>query len=475
MPAVPRENPPRRRSSLSVRTRIVSVITLVSALGLLAVGLSVYVVERHRILDQIDQRLRANLESARYLVAEGSWSTSSAALAAVVERMSPDDNTGALGMTDGRITTVPGVELDVDLREAEDFAAHVERTRHVDGPTIGTFAEDGVVWRYLAAPIAIAGSEPPRVTTFVMVYDVEAELGEINTAARMFLIVSVIALGVIAGSGTIVATRLLRPLRVMRRTAERVSAQSLEERLPIVGTDDVAELATTMNEMLDRLDEALASQRRLLSDVGHELNTPLTIVRGHIELMDPEDPEDARGTRDLALDELQRMSQLVRDLSDSASLHGPSPVQPEPVDVADLLLQIGRKAAAIDGVRLHMGALANGVALLDPARITQAMLQLVQNAVTHGGGEVELGSAFIHGRLELTVRDHGPGVAEAQQARIFERFARGAGSEDRAGSGLGLSIVQVIARAHGGDAAVSDAAGGGARFVVSLPVSPRSE
>ncbi|MBP1324900.1 signal transduction histidine kinase [Leucobacter exalbidus] len=467
--------PSRRGPAFSVRTRIVSMITLVTAFGLTAVGVSVYMVERHRILEQLDVRLTANLDSARYIVEEGpgttaDWDSSRAALTAVVERMSPDDNTGALGMAEGRIITVPGIQLDLDLRDAHDFADHVERARHTDGPTIGTYAEQGVIWQYLAAPISIAGSADPAEVVFVLVYDTEAELAEFNEAARMFIIVSIIVLAVVAATGTIVATRLLRPLRHMRETAERVSARSLDERLPIVGNDDVAELAETMNEMFDRLDGALDSQRQLLSDVGHELKTPITIVRGHIELMDPTDPTDARDTRELVMDELQRMGQLVQDLSSAAALHGPSPVHLVPVDSSDLVRLIARKAAAVDGATVQLGEVAEVVALLDSARITQAMLQLAQNAVTHGGGAIEIGSRCDARTLHLWVRDHGPGIDDASKTLIFERFARGAGAGNRAGSGLGLNIVQVIARAHSGEVEVSDAADGGAIFTITVPI-----
>ena len=160
------DQPAKRRLSLSVRTRIITVITIVTALGLLAVGVSVYLVERHRILEQVDVRLQANLDSAQYIVGEGrpdtgTWDSSTAALTAVVERMSPDDNTGALGMVNGKITTVPGVPLDLDLQRESDFAVHVDSVADQQGATIGTYAENGVVWRYLAAPIAIEGSPAP--------------------------------------------------------------------------------------------------------------------------------------------------------------------------------------------------------------------------------------------------------------------------------------------------------------------------
>ncbi len=462
---------------VSVRTRIVVTITIVAALGMLAVGVALYAVERTRIIAQIDDRLSANVESARYIVGEGPrleadgtarpWSTAREALETVVQRMSPDDNTGAVGIANGRAAYTPGVALDVDLLDAPGFVPHVVATV-TDAPRLGTYVDDGVTWRYVAVPIHLADSPPPDTVVFAMAYDVEAELGEINEATRVYLITVAAVLLVIAASASIVASRLLRPLRRMRETADRISARSLDERLPVRGNDDVSALAVTMNAMLDRLDGAMDSQRELLGDVGHELKTPLTIVRGYLEVMDPQDPDDVRETQELVTDELDRMARLVQDLSATARLHGPAPVSPRAVDAGDLMQQIVRKAEGIEGAQVTAGPLAEVVADLDPARITQAMLQLAQNAVTHGGGRIEIGSDATAERIRLWVRDHGPGVPLELRETVFDRFHR----SESGGSGLGLSIVQVIARAHGGEARVTDpATGPGALFLITLPRS----
>ncbi|MGX1703051.1 sensor histidine kinase [Microbacterium sp. NPDC055357] len=459
---------------VSVRTRLIAVMTLVAAIGLLSVGFVVYLEERERILSQIDELLAANLESARFLVEQGAddsgtWDSAEQALTTIVQRTAPDDNTGVIGLVDGAPALVPGISLDVDLQSAPGFVPHILKTAPESEPVIGTYTGDDVAWRYLAVPVTIDG-DATATAGFVIAYDIDAELAEINSAARVFLIASLVTLVVIAVVGVLVTTRLLRPLRQMRETAERVSAQSLTERLPIVGRDDVSELAQTMNDMLDRLDEALDSQRRLLSDVGHELKTPITIVRGHLEVVDPDDASDVRATRDLVVDELERMSRLVQDLAADAALHGPSPVRLAPTDAADLVQQILRKAQGIEGSDVIAGDIAQVVTALDAARVTQAVLQLAQNAVTHGGGRMEIASRVAGDALEISVRDHGPGVADDAKPHVFDRFHRGADAHERSGSGLGLHIVQVIARAHGGSVRVADAAGGGARFVIALPL-----
>ncbi|MFC8680043.1 ATP-binding protein [Microbacterium ureisolvens] len=471
----PAHAPKRRLPALSVRTRLIAVITIVSAIGMLAVGFVVYLEERGRILQQVDQLLEASLESAGYLVERGdddtgTWDSTAQALAVVVQRAAPDDNTGTIGVIDGAPALVPGVPLDVDLLAVDGFVPHVVAGTQEGEPVIGTYAEQGVTWRYLGAPITV-GDAPEDAGLFVIAYDIEAELAEINEAARVWAIASALTLLVIAAVAALVTTRLLRPLRQMRETAERVSAQSLSERLPIVGRDDVSELAATMNDMLDRLDEALDSQRRLLSDVGHELKTPITIVSGYLDVVDPDDPRDVRETRDLAVDELARMAQLVQDLASAAALHGPAPVKPVAVDAADLVQQIVRKAQGIEGAAIEPGPIAEVVTALDPGRVTQAVLQLAQNAVTHGGRRMVISSAVAADALEISVRDFGPGVPPDARAHVFDRFVRGADADGRSGSGLGLNIVQVIARAHGGGARVEDAPGGGAVFTLWLPLT----
>ncbi|MCI2956216.1 HAMP domain-containing histidine kinase [Agromyces atrinae] len=460
----------------TVRTRIILVIVIASALGMLSVGVVVYLVERDRILSDVDERLRASLESARVLVGTGlggeAWPSSQAALEAVVTRTSPDDNTGALGVIDGTAALVPGVALDVDLQSAPGFVAHVGDLAQ-ESPVLGTYAADDVSWRYLAAPIAVQGSPAPESVLFVTAYDLDAELAEIDGPARIYLIAAAIAIAVIAGSAGIVAARLLQPLRRMRETAARVSARSLAERLPVTGNDDVSQLAATMNDMLDRLDAALDAQRRLLSDVGHELKTPLTIVSGHLEVMNTDDAQDVRGTRDLVVDEIERMGRLVRDLAAEASLHGTAPLEMQDIEAAALLRQIARKAEGLDGAHVELAEVASARIVGDPARITQAMLQLVQNGVTHGGGELTLGSRLTRDDVQFWVRDRGAGVPVSERERVFERFHRGdAGRRGSEGSGLGLSIVLIIARAHGGIAWVGDAPGGGAEFVIALPRRP---
>ncbi|GAA2175455.1 hypothetical protein GCM10009846_25430 [Agrococcus versicolor] len=465
----------RRLPVVSVRTRIVAALGLVSALAVLAAGVTAYLVERGRILDQVDAQLLTAVESVRALAEDpppdvGGWPDAEGLLATALSRIAPDDHTGALGVVDGIPALVPGVPMDVDLTRFDDLAGRVTAETGGTEVVLGTTVDADVVLRYVAVPLEVTSDAGATRAIFVTGYDLEAELAELDEAATVFLVAAALGVLAVLVIGFALAGRLLRPLRELRLLAERIAASGVSERVPVSGNDDVSQLGVTVNAMLDRLDGSIAAQRRLLDDVGHELKTPVTIVRGHLELMDASDPVDVEQTRDVAISELDRMAGLVGDIQRASSVDSAEAFRMRATDVAELTEQIRTTAAGIEGATVRLGSTAAVVALLDVERITQAMLQLVQNAVTHGGGDVTIASRRAGDRVELIVQDAGPGVPEAHKEAIFERFRRVETGRGREGSGLGLAIVQRIAQAHGGSARVDDAVAGGASFVIALPL-----
>ncbi len=459
---------------VTVRTRIVAALGLVSALAVLAAGVTAYLVERSRILDQVDTQLVSAVEAVRQLAEDppgdvDGWQSADELLTVSLSRIAPDDHTGALGVVDGQAAFVPGVRMDVAL---DRFPGLAERVTAETGGTqvvIGTIADDEVTLRYVAVPLEVTSGDAGSQAIFVTGYDLVAELAELDAAASVFLVAAAIGVLAVLVIGFAIAGRLLRPIRDLRRLAERIAASGVSERVPVTGNDDVSQLSVTVNAMLDRLDGSLAAQRRLLDDVGHELKTPVTIVRGHLELMDARDPVDVEQTRDVAISELDRMAGLVGDIQRASSVDHVEAFRFRATDVAELTEQIATTASGIEGATVRLGSTAAIVAMLDVERITQAMLQLVQNAVTHAGGDVTIASRRAGDRVELIVQDAGPGVPDAHKEAIFERFRRVETGRGREGSGLGLSIVRRIAEAHGGTARVDDAVAGGAAFVLSLP------
>ncbi len=199
--------------------------------------------------------------------------------------------------------------------------------------------------------------------------------------------------------------------------------------------------------MLERLDSGFTAQRQFLDDAGHELKTPLTVLRGHLELLDYNDPIELVETRDLLLDEVDRMSRLVGDLILLAKTRRPDFLVLVDVDLDHLTRALLAKARALGERDWQLDATGRARAVLDEQKLTQAVLQLADNAVKHTdpGDTIAIGSARERGRIRLWVRDTGDGIAPADREAVLERFGRSRVRPGDAGFGLGLSIVRAIA------------------------------
>jgi len=451
----------------SVRARILAAILLVVFVGLGVTGSVSYLVQRDQVARDIDSELLRQVDAARSVVAAEAdeLQTARDALSRILALVPAPQNGSVVGIVDGQPALVPGTVVAFSL---EDSALVDRVTGEVaDGSArIGTALLDGVEIRYVGVAVLIDGA--PDTGVYLVAVDVARELESTNRAFTIFAVVGGATLVAVALAGWLVAGRLLRPLRRLRRTAERITASDLRERIPVEGNDDMSRLTETVNDMLDRLDAALRNQRELLDDVRHELRTPLTIIRGHLELVDPADPGDVRRTAELAIEELDRMAGLVDGLSTLAEVRATVPELRE-TDVGRLTRDVADLASAIPGHPWLLTEIAEGTVTLDRALITQAWLQLADNAAKYApaGTPIEIGSRDVEAGFDLWVRDYGPGIQAGQEKRIFERFARATDGSAR-GSGLGLAIVDGIARAHGGSARV-ESPGDGSRFVVNVP------
>lgn len=224
--------------------------------------------------------------------------------------------------------------------------------------------------------------------------------------------------------------------------------------------------------MLDRLDDAFVSQRRFVDDASHELRTPITIIRGNLEVMG-DDPQDRAATVALVTDELDRMTRIVNDLLDLAKVEQPDFVQPEPIDLAEFLEELASKASALDERPWVIEATDYVVFEADRHRLTQAMMNLLQNAADYSpeGRPVHIGGRLRWGTVRLWVRDEGEPISKENQKQIFGRFARvESGPRSTKGAGLGLAIVNAIAWAHGGSATVDADDDKGNVFTITVPV-----
>jgi signal transduction histidine kinase len=240
--------------------------------------------------------------------------------------------------------------------------------------------------------------------------------------------------------------------------------------------------------MLERLDEGAQQQQQFLDDAGHELRTPLTILRGHLELLTVDDPDDVIATRDVLLDEVDRMQRLVDDLLLLANSGDPGFIRRESVRIPEFLDQVMEKVHVLADRHWQIDERAEYVVEADPQRLTQALVQLAANAVKYTGpsSTIALGSRIEQATADdgttlppqdtllLWVRDDGIGIAAEDQQRIFERFGRAHTGRGGEGSGLGLAIVSAIAQAHGGVATVESEYGHGATFLIRIPLQSAS-
>jgi signal transduction histidine kinase len=320
---------------------------------------------------------------------------------------------------------------------------------------------------YIAVPLRVR-RETAGVFVAAIFYDrAKAETNEAVYALALIGLVMLVAGSFIAWH---LADRIVGPVRELTRTARSISETDLTRRIPVKSGDEVGTLAATFNDMVDRLERAFALQRQFVDDAGHELKTPLTIVRGHLELLE-DAPAAQEQTIALVLDELDRMARIVDDLLLLAKHEQPDFLDLTTVDVALLTEEIYAKVQALSKREWSLEDRGRGIIVADRQRLTQAIVQLAQNADTHApnGEVVTIGSEVAGGVARFWVRDHGPGIRAEDQGRIFQRFRR-AGVRRTAGAGLGLAIVRAIAEAHRGRVDVESAPGAGSTFTLIVPV-----
>jgi two-component system OmpR family sensor kinase len=283
-------------------------------------------------------------------------------------------------------------------------------------------------------------------------------------------------------AGYLLAASGLRPVEAIRRRASDISLSHDDERLPLPPAhDEVRRLAETLNEMLERLRASFDRERRFVADAGHELRTPVAVVKAELEaaLRTGDYGAQVREALVVAVEECDRLAQLAEDLLVVARTgEGALPLRPEPLVVGALLEDVRQRfadRAAQRGREIRVEAPPNGLRLhADPLRLRQALSNLVDNALRHGGGQVVLRARDADDGVELEVADAGPGFDPAIAGRAFERFTRGDAARVGDGTGLGLAIVRTLVEAHGGRAElVAKGEGATVRLWLPGPSSPQ--
>jgi signal transduction histidine kinase len=367
-----------------------------------------------------------------------------------------------------RLRSFPGQALPA-AAEAE-LAAFSSGRSGPEDEQAGRFETAEGAADYRAVRISIGG----ETGAFVIALLPAAERREINDT-RTYSAVVAVGVVVVAGSCAWFLTgRVLAPVRNLTQTARAISQSNRSRRIEVRGSVEAEEMAETFNAMLDRLDQAHHDQLEFLRAVGHELRAALTVATGQLEVaaMTDDEPDE---TVAIVLDELTRMGRMVDDLQCLAESIQADFLRPGPVDLARFGQELLAKAQMLGHRDWRLDLDAEGVVLADRHRLTQAVLNLADNAAknTTPGARIEIGMARSGDALAVWVADDGVGIPVEEQARVFERFVRGRDATHRyRGTGLGLTIVAVIAEAHGGYVQVDSEAGRGARFSLFVTVRP---
>jgi two-component system, OmpR family, sensor kinase len=464
----------RRRRSSSVRVRILGwyvallAISLIAALFLQRTFLLAQAeADAEEALDQEVMELQALVGGVDPATGEPFGENISAIFDTFLARNVPLEGEGLITFVNGTIykTDVTGARI-ARVPEAEGWATLADSERGVfDNSELGEV-------HYLAVPLV--GEQQGGV--FVVSVIMESRFAAVDDVIRLGAVVYGSIFLLASALAWVAAGRILRPLTDLSETAMSISdTDDLSKRIDVGGDDEIAELGRTFNSMLDRLDQAFASQQRFIDDAGHELRTPITIIRGNLEVMGDDAAERAE-TVALVTDELDRMSRIVDDLLDLAKAEQPDFIQTAPMDLGEFTNDLVAKASALDDRPWKVDGSDHVVVEADRHRLNQAMMNLIRNAVEHTppGTQVRIGSRLDwRGNVHLWVRDEGEPIPEPDRDRIFDRFSRVETERRKTeGAGLGLAIVAAIAEGHGGKVTLDAPDDGGNLFSITIPSAP---
>jgi signal transduction histidine kinase len=436
----------------SIRVRDTLIASIVSAVLLTLVAVGVDVAVRQSILNSI-------------------WNDSQRAATRVVAEIRsnalPDPIPAFHGVTLIQVFDLHGRLVDASVAGSRERRLST-LVPSLDEPVKNLFScDDGrchllTARRMLSAPAVIyAGENEPWL---IHEHHLELLLG-----SAVLLLAAFTAL-----STWYMVGRTLQPIDAVRAQLAEISGTDLSRRVPEpCGIGEIADLARTANETIERLERSVERQRRFASDASHELRTPIAGLRTELEsaLMYPDDT-DLVGALTAALRDTDRLEAIVTDLLLLARLGTGGPVVTEEIDLAEMVsteLEL-RSSSLVVGADLHAGAVVNGVRM----QLVRVLDNLLDNAKRHGEGAIDVVVGTHEDQACLMVTDRGQGIPAADRERAFERFTRldTARAREAGGTGLGLAIARDIAIAHGGTLRIEDCPHG-ARFVLRLPLAKR--
>jgi heavy metal sensor kinase len=437
---------------------------------LAASGLFLYLRLSSHLALALDRELRLRAQDLTALVRDPNASLATDSTSRFVER---GESYAQLLAPSGSVLDATRPVGRTPLLTRDELAAARRGPVYVDEPSVAGLDEPS---RILATSVRRAG----RPLVLAVGATVQDRAETLTSFRDELLIAGPLALILASTAGYFLAGLSLRPVESMRRRAAEISAETPGERLPVPPTgDELERLGMTLNEMLARLEAAVARERDFVADAGHELRTPLSLLRTELELAlrHTGSVDELREALRRSSREVERLTQLAEDLLLIArSDAGRMPLRIEPLRVGDLFASV-RDRVAWRADAEHKTVLADtadqATVRGDRLRLEQALTNLVDNALRYGGEQIRLQASTADGGLRLHVSDDGPGFPDGFREHAFERFARADGARGHGGAGLGLAIVRTIAEAHGGDADAANGDSVGADVWISLPAAGR--
>ena len=453
-------------SRLPIRLRVTAAFAGVMAVLLAGLGAFIYLRYESQLTGTINQGLRSRADEVK-------------AISGVSSRALDAADEDPLSESDESFTQILSPS-----GEVLDSTSQVGDATVVDGDLLQRALDDTVFFQTGPPPgiegevraVATPADDGERVIVVgASLDDREEALGNL---AALLVGGGLVALVLASLAGYLVIGAALRPVDEMRRRAADISAAELHERLPVPAADDeIKRLGETLNEMLARLETGIERERTFIADASHELRTPLALLQTEFELAlrYEHGPEAMRTAVESGYEEVQRLSRLADDLLVVArSDRGRLSIDLERLEVAALA------AESVSRFEPRFAAEDRGVTLRSPGpvevdgdrlRLGQVLTNLLDNALRHGGGDVTVGVERRDGFVRISVADRGDGLPADFLPHAFERFSRADPARGRGGSGLGLSIVETIAVAHGGDAGTRNRAEGGTETWVRIPLA----
>jgi two-component system sensor histidine kinase MprB len=446
---------------MSFRARIAIAAAAAVALAVVLASVLVFFVVRSQLRAPIDDALNARAERLAHVPLEVFKAPSGEAYLALSPGFGEPGGAVQVVKSDGTAIRSPFEDVELPVPDETLAVARGEADSFFTDTTVaGTHVR--VLTFLYERPYAVQVARP--------LTEVDESLRQIGI---FLLLIAAIGIGVAAALGLVVSRAALSPVTRLTETAERVSETGdLSERIEVGGRDELSRLAASFNTMLAALESSTKAQRQLVADASHELRTPLTSLRTNIEVLasDRALPAEERGR--LLSDVVEQLGEMTTLIAELIELARAEQQTAESEDVRLDLLAVD----AIERARRNRPGVVFRTALDEsvvhgvPATIERAIGNLLDNAAkwSPAGAEVEI--EVREG--QVTVRDHGPGIAEEDLPFVFDRFYRARSARGMPGSGLGLAIVRQVAEAHGGDVVAQQAEGGGTRIVLRFGRAP---